>query len=63
MEVSVFMELKEKAELDIVNIIRKLHKDTGVCFDDLKFVCNKTLSDDGNVLNINYECSLRPNLD
>lgn len=63
MDIQDVMSLKKKAEVDIVNIIRNLNAETGLCFDDLKFVCNKYLSDTEDVLNINYKCSLRPNLD
>ena len=44
MELEEVIKLKQRAEEDIVAIIRKLHKDTGVDFNELTFEKNITFN-------------------
>lgn len=61
MELYEVIKLKQRAEDDIVNIIRKLHNDTGVDFDKLTFNKNVVFYDIEGIV-INYEVKLSATL-
>lgn len=61
MELYEVIKLKQRAEDDIVNIIRKLHNDTGVDFDKLTFKKNVVFYDIEGIV-INYEVKLSATL-
>lgn len=65
MDIKEVIKLKQKAEEDIVNIIRNLNIETGVRFDSLDFKLNQYMSvTDGDFhVNLKYRCKLIPNLD
>lgn len=57
MELEEVIKLKQRAEEDIVAIIRKLHKDTGVDFDQLTFEKNTLFNSLGGIV-IDYKVKL-----
>lgn len=61
MELEEVIKLKQRAEEDILNIIRKLHKDTGVDFDKLTFEKN-TLFNSLEGIVIDYKVKLTATL-
>ncbi len=61
MELEEVIKLKQRAEEDIVNIIRRLHKDTGVDFDELTFEKNVVFNGTEGIV-INYEVKLNATL-
>lgn len=61
MELYEVIKLKQRAEDDIVNIIRRLHKDTGVDFDELTFKKNIVFNGTEGIV-INYEVKLNATL-